>query len=125
MAGPLAGKRILVVEDEYFIASDLKRALEKEGAVVAGPVGELPQGLALLSTDVIDAAILDVNLEGATSFPIADRLAEHGVPFIFLTGYDGWAIPDAYRDMPRIGKPFPIRAVIDCMTRLLGAEIDA
>ena len=116
----LAGKRILVVEDEYFIASDLKGALQKEGAVVIGPVGYLDQGLALLEGGAIDAAVLDVNLEGAHSYAIADRLRDLSVPYLFLTGYD--ALPETYRSAPRIAKPFNMRAVTDCMTRLLQAE---
>ena len=71
----LAGKRILVVEDEYFIASDLKRALAAVGATPVGPAGDPARGQALLDQGPVDGALLDVNLEGATSYPVADRLA--------------------------------------------------
>ena len=118
MTGSLAGKRILVVEDEYFIAFDIKRALVKEGADVVGPVGDAAKGLALAS-DALDAAILDVNLEGTNSFPIADRLRVRRVPYMFLTGYDDWALPEIYRSAPRIAKPFPMRAVLDCIAHLV------
>lgn len=123
MAGVLAGKQILVVEDEYFIASDLNRALLAEEAVVIGPVGQLKQALSLLHGALPDAAILDVNLEGALSFPIADRLAGLAVPFMFLTGYDGWALPERYRAVPRIIKPFPLTKVLACVCDLVGMEI--
>ena len=123
--GRLAGKTILVVEDEYFIASDLKRALEKEDATVVGPAGNIGKGLSLLGEEPIDAAILDVNLEGTTSYPIADRLGEQSVPYVFLTGYDGWALPDAYRDAPRVAKPFSMRAVLACVEQLVGVEAEA
>lgn len=79
MTGVLAGRRVLVVEDEYFIAVDLKRALSKEGALVVGPVRDLAAGLSL-ADEPIDAAILDVNLEEAMSYPIADRLRDRKVP---------------------------------------------
>lgn len=123
MTAFLMGKRILVVEDEYFIASDLKRALQREGAVVVGPVGDLAKGLALAAGEGIDAAILDVNLAGAPSLAIADALAARAVPFMFLTGYDKWALPDAYQAVPRVGKPFSIRAVLACVERLIGVGV--
>ena len=123
MTGRLAGKCILVVEDEYFIASDLKRALQKEEAAVIGPVGDLPRGLALLDGDRPDAAVLDVNLGETTSYAIADRLTGLSVPFMFLTGYDGWALPATYQAVPRIAKPFPMHAVLDCVARLVDPEM--
>lgn len=123
MTGSLAGKRILVVEDEYFIASDLKRALQKADAIVVGPVGDIDLGLSLVARDRLDAAVLDVNLEGTTSYPIADRLAAQAVPYLFLTGYDGWALPEPYRAVPRVPKPFPMRAVLACVGQLIGMEV--
>ena len=116
----LAGKRILVVEDEYFIAADLKRALGQRGAAVVGPVADLAAGLEMARTEPLDAAILDVNLEGAFSYPLADRLAAAGVPHLFLTGYDPWALPEAYRDRPRVAKPFVLGALIETVERLFG-----
>lgn len=115
----LQGKRILVVEDEYFIASDLKRAFQKAEAVVVGPVGDVGQALALVAEQAIDVAVLDVNLEGTNSYPIADRLSERAVPCLFLTGYDGWSLPEAYRDTPRLAKPFAMEAVLETVARLM------
>jgi DNA-binding response OmpR family regulator len=119
MQNTLAGKRILVVEDEYFIASDLKRALVEHGAVVVGPVGDLNDGLAAMRGQPVDAAVLDVNLEGTNSYPIADLLTETSVPYIFLTGYDGWSLPEKYRAMPRIAKPHSMPAVLSAVEQLL------
>lgn len=118
MNDALAGKRILIVEDEYFIATDLKRMLSAAGAVVIGPVGKLKAGLALVEGVSIDAAVLDANLEEALSYPIADRLAERGVPYLFLTGYDGWSLPPQYRSAPRLAKPFPAQAVLAGLEKL-------
>lgn len=117
----LSGKHILVVEDEYFIASDVKRALKQAGAEVLGPVGSLEEGVAL-AEGPIDAAILDVNLEGTFSYPIADRLAEGDVPYLFVTGYDSWALPDAYREIPRVAKPFSVPALIEAVGKLVVAK---
>ena len=80
MTEGLAGKRILIIEDEYFIASDIKRALTGVGAVAVGPAGTLESALALAEED-IDLALLDVNLEGEHSYPIANRLRDRAVPF--------------------------------------------
>lgn len=118
MAKPLAGKRILVVEDEYFIASDLKRLLRTQDAIIVGPVGDLDAGLSLAASEPLDAAVLDVNLAGSFSYPLAERLGARSVPLMFLTGYDGWSLPEAYRDVPRLAKPFSTDAALNMLERL-------
>lgn len=118
MAGCLSGKRILVVEDEYYIAADIRRVLEAEGAVVIGPAGHLGQGLALVE-EPIDAGLLDVNLHGEASFGIADRLAARGVPYTFVTGYDSWAIPEHYETVPRLTKPFVMERAVEAVQRMV------
>jgi DNA-binding response OmpR family regulator len=123
MTEALAGKHILIVEDEYFIASDLKRALEQGSAVVLGPTGDLVRGIALANQEALDGAILDVNLDGDMSFAIADRLGDRDIPYIFLTGYDKWALPEQHRDAPRVSKPFAIRAVLDCLELVIGKPV--
>jgi DNA-binding response OmpR family regulator len=122
MTSGLTGKRILVLEDEYFVASDLARALKQQGAEVIGPVSEIAAAQSLLSDGTIDAGVLDVNLAGEMSYPLADELKQRHVPFMFLTGYDGWALPDAYRDAPRVAKPFAMVNVVTCLTKLLAGE---
>lgn len=118
MTGMLAGKRVLVVEDEYFIASDLRRQLLREGAEIVGPVGNLAAGLSL-AEQPLDAAVLDVNLAEMLSYPIADRLGDREVPYLFLTGYDGWSLPATYREAPRLAKPFTAGAVPRMVSRLI------
>lgn len=117
MTEGLTGKRILIVEDEYFIATDLKRALAEAGAIVVGPAGTLASAQALVDDD-IDLALLDVNLDGEHSYPLANRLHERAVPFAFLTGYDQWALPPAYRDVPRLDKPFDLAHLIRQLTAI-------
>ena len=94
---PLADKRILVVEDEYFIARDLERALRAADAIVVGPVATLEQGLDLAENQPLDAAVLDVNLAGERAFEIADCLSARDVPWTFLTGYVEMALPAPHR----------------------------
>ena len=117
MTEGLTGKRILIVEDEYFIAADLKRALAEAGAIVVGPAGTLASAQALVDDD-IDLALLDVNLDGEHSYPLANRLHERAVPFAFLTGYDQWALPPASRDVPRLDKPFDLAHLIRQLTAI-------
>ena len=122
MASRLTGKNILVVEDEYFIATDISRALQAEGAKVVGPVGRLEQGLALAEQERVDAALLDVNLGATLTLPIADRLGARSIPCMFLTGYDEWSLPEPYRAAPRMTKPFTARAMLDAVVGLVGSE---
>jgi DNA-binding response OmpR family regulator len=110
----------MVVEDEYFIASDLKRQLAGEGAEVVGPVATLEAGLRL-ADEPLDAAVLDVNLEEDLSYPIAERLRARDVPFLLLTGYDAWSLPPEYRSAPRLAKPFAPGAVAAAVAALASA----
>lgn len=119
MSDALENKHVLIVEDEYFIASDLKKSLAAKGAHIVGPVGDLVGGLRLADSERVDAAILDVNLGGSNSYPLADRLAEREVPHMFVTGYDGWSMPEQYQHTPRISKPFCVTQVIKMIEDLL------
>ena len=92
---PLRGKRILLVEDQALIALDLQVTLEDDGADVVGPFHRLGAAMRAASGDSgLDAAVLDVDLGREEVFPLADRLAERGVPIVFHTGY---AEPDRLR----------------------------
>ena len=110
LASALQGRRILVVEDEYMMADDLQYDLEKMGAEVIGPVPSVADALRLLATEeAIDGAILDVNLRGEKAYPVADVLRERSIPFVLATGYEQWALPEAYKDVPRCEKPVDLR----------------
>lgn len=114
MADSLIGRRVLVVEDECLIAMDLCHVLGGRGATILGPVPTLQDAMQLLdSSGVIDAAILDVNLNGESVFPLAEALSARRVPYIFTTGYDKLGVPERYRSVPMCGKPFHIETVVD------------
>jgi DNA-binding response OmpR family regulator len=115
----LAGKRILIVEDEYYLADDLARALQECGADVVGPVGSLRDAQEVAEDARIDCAILDFNLKGEMAFPIADRLQTDGIPFVIASGYTGAAIPDRFKSAPHIEKPFDTAAVLQSIDELL------
>lgn len=99
------GKRVLVIEDRFLLADDLKAMLNRFGAEVVGPVSTLEQALETARTARVDAALVDIDLRGATAFAAADLLAELGVPFAFATGYDRALLPEKYRDRPFLAKP--------------------
>lgn len=113
-------RRILVVEDEYYLATELERELTEAGAVVVGPVASVEGALALIGQGpALDGAVLDVNLGGEWAYPVADELMARGVPFVLATGYDERDIPARYAHAPRIGKPVGRRALADVLTRML------
>ena len=102
----LAGCRILVVEDEYFLADELKRAAKRLGAEVVGPAPTHEEALGLLDqSPSVDLAVLDINLRGETAYTVAEALEARGVPFVFATGYNPNTIPDRFARVPRWTKP--------------------
>lgn len=101
----LKGKRILIVEDEFFIADETKLALERAGATVIGPAPSVEIGLALIDEYVVEGAILDIRLDGHTVFPIAERLQDTGIPFVFATAYLGGDAPASFGGYFLAGKP--------------------
>lgn len=103
----LSGRRVLLVEDEFLIASDLAQLLRQQGAEVLGPAATVRSALDLLQQAAApDGAVLDVNLRGEMAFPVADALRARGVPFVFATGYTGEMIPERYAGVPCCEKPF-------------------
>lgn len=103
----LDGCRLLVVEDEYIVASDLAFCLGGFGAQVVGPVGTVRHALEILvkQGERLDGAVLDLNLNGEPAYPVADALIARGIPFVFATGYDDLVIAPAYAAIPRCAKP--------------------
>jgi len=105
--GALAGRKILVVEDNYLIAEHVRSVLVDEGCDVLGPAARVAQALDLTrEAEAIDGAVLDVNLGEHLCFAVAAVLAERSVPFVFLTGYDDHRIiPAEYAARPVLPKP--------------------
>lgn len=118
--GALQGRRILVVEDEYFLADELGGALRRAGAALLGPVASVPNALRLLAEGPApEAACLDVNLGGADVYPLADALVARSVPFVFSTGYDQAAIPGRFAHIRRLEKPVEAGMVLAALAALL------
>jgi CheY-like chemotaxis protein len=100
------GLRVLVVEDQMIVAMEIEGMLRALGCVVLGPVGTLELAVRLGREETLDAAILDVSLDGETIFPVAEELQRRGIPFIFATGYGESILPEKWRGQLHLGKPF-------------------
>lgn len=105
----LAGRHILLVEDDFFVAHDLAMTLEAAGAVVVGPASSVASGRNLiLKADRIDGAIMDINLGGELSYELVDMLLARSIPLAFATGYDREVIPARYASVPLCEKPLDL-----------------
>ena len=102
----LRGLRILVVEDEMVVAMLLEDMLADLGCEVVGPASRVEEALRLAGSQAIDGAVLDVNVAGAEVYPVAEALAQRGIPFVFATGYGTVGLRDDYRGSPTVQKPF-------------------
>ena len=116
----LAGRRILIVEDEALVAMLVEDALLDAGAEVIGPVATVAEAMALLDAAAPDAAVLDLNLAGETSTPVADVLANRGVPFVVATGYGADGLPPGHARVPVLAKPYDPDDLTATLVRLCG-----
>ena len=122
MTCPLSGRRVLVVEDETMVAWLLEDMLADLGCAVVGPAAHVNQALAMLDAEALDAAVVDINLNGQKSYPVADALAARGVPFVFSTGYNKDSLPNSYQSFPALQKPFDRLKLGDTLAKLLTPE---
>ena len=120
----LQGRKVLIVEDQYLIADDMRRAISGLGGAIIGPCATLRAALDIVELSMPDLAILDINLRGEEVFELAEELTRREIPFIFATGYEDWTIPERFRDRPRLEKPVRPRALREAVERLSGERID-
>ena len=126
IAKAIIGKRVLIVEDEAFVALDLKVALESYGVDVIGPIATLEDALSAVAQDDFDVAVVDVHLQGQDSFPAADILLAKGTPFVWHTGaaeLDNFG--DDYPDVPVLEKPTRADDIITVLAKLATTGDDA
>ena len=128
MSGDLCldGLRILVVDDEFLIAMNIEAMVEDSGGRSVGPVGDIPGALAIIQDGELDGALLDANLHGVSSEPIALALQAAGIPFVVITGYgrldlDGETLSAA----PRLTKPLNAREFQITLASVFGAATAA
>jgi two-component SAPR family response regulator len=112
-AAALRGCRVLLVEDDFLVAETMRDVLEGLGMEVVGPIGWVEEALLFIEANpgAFDAAVIDINLHGAQSYPIAEVLCARHVHFVFTTGYSSSAISERFRAYPRCEKPVSRRAL--------------
>jgi two-component sensor histidine kinase len=104
---PVGPQRVLLVEDSGLVALQLQCMLEEAGFEVVGPAGRVAAALKLAETQAIDAAVLDVDLNGTPSWEVADALMARSIPFVLATGFSAdEALPERFRPVPKLLKPF-------------------
>ncbi|MGK2908629.1 MAG: response regulator [Sphingobium sp.] len=111
--------RILVVEDEYFLAADVHELLVKEQFEVVGPFGSLSAALDAAVETGLTAAIVDINLHGWTTYEVLDRLRSNAIAVIIATGYDRQALPARFAECCFVKKPFDGDTILEAIHSVL------
>src|SRR5262245_19522583 len=117
-----AGRRVLIVEDEAMIAGLIESILRKGGWSVVGPVATLERALATIERERLDAALLDVRINGHDAFAVADVLMARRIPFIFVSGFTRKQMPPRYRNCAYIAKPFTADAILALLEEVVGRK---
>ncbi|KRA52314.1 hypothetical protein ASD77_11580 [Pseudoxanthomonas sp. Root65] len=118
MTTEAAPTRVFIIEDEFMLVMLLEELLPTLGYEVAGTAASLDQALGQLPALDTDMAVVDVNLAGTESFPVADALRERGIPFLFTTGYGQEGLPERFADTPVLAKPFRRHDIEAALARL-------
>lgn len=116
----LTGKRILIVEDEPIIAMTVEDIILEMGGIPVGPAANLAEGLRLAADPALDAALLDVNLNGDRSDAIAHHLDGIGVPYVFATGYGRNGV-EGFPDAHVIAKPYSAETLSQLLAKVIAA----
>ncbi|MEA3008983.1 MAG: hypothetical protein QOJ91_675 [Sphingomonadales bacterium] len=116
----LAGVRVLLVEDEAIIAMTAEDMLDELGCTTVATSSNLADAMAATEASDFDIALLDINLNGLDSLPVADRLREAGLPFVFTTGYGAAGRSHAHAEAPLIAKPYQLHDLEKAIREALG-----
>ena len=113
------GLRVLLVEDVPLVAMNIEAMLDALGCVVVAIAERVDEALRAVEREALDAAVLDVSLDGVPSFPVADALAARGVPFVFATGHGEAGLREDLRGRPALQKPFRMRQLAQALAGAL------
>ncbi|TVQ51435.1 MAG: response regulator [Phycisphaerales bacterium] len=113
----MVGLRVLVVEDTHLIATELRKMLEDLKCPVIDVAAQLDKATALAESAAIDGVLLDLNLAGRQSYPVAEILRERGIPFIIMSGYDASYLREDYANAAYLQKPFDCDELTTMMLR--------
>jgi DNA-binding response OmpR family regulator len=116
----LGGRRILIVEDSFLEAEDMRQSIEAAGGVAVGPASSVELALYLIDQDQPDAALLNVFVGRHSAMPIAKRLKVGQIPFVIVTGLSRDALPEMLRDAGYVAKPFLRQELVDALVKSLG-----
>lgn len=111
--------RLLIVEDESLIAILIEEGLTQFGYDIVGPAPRLAQAMEMARSADVDGAVLDINVRGEPIYPAASILAERGIPFVFITGYNVGEVDERFRDRPVLRKPFTTEDLRKCLDKVL------
>ena len=114
---PLAKLNVLIVEDQYLIADEMRRLVTALGGTVVGPCATVDEAIARLKSDAVQFAVLDLNLRGHSAEPVAAELTRRAIPFAFASGYEDWVIPSSYADHLWLEKPVTAKALAEVVRR--------
>lgn len=117
--GPTASLRVMIVEDEIIVAFDLAGMFEELGHSVVKMANRVDIAQDFAQTGTLDLAVLDINVRGVVSFPIATTLRDRGIPFIFASGYGQRGLIDGFRDACILNKPYSVQNLSDAVERAL------
>lgn len=110
---------VLIVEDDILLGMAIGVCVEDAGYEVAGLAHSVEAALTTLSHETVDAALLDINLQGELVYPVANALAERGVPFVFVTAHPPENIPEKHRHRPVVPKPYFDAAICAALESIL------
>lgn len=121
----LLDRRVLIVEDEYFVAQDMARKLRAVGARIFGPTPTADGAMALAEEEQIEAAVLDIRLREGNVFKFADFLLAKAIPFVFATGYDRGSIPERFSHIEVCRKPVETSKIAEILAEGIPERIEA
>ena len=102
----LDGTCVLLVEDIDLVAMQIEEMLLEGGCQTVTVAGSVTSALEVVRHERIDAAVLDINVRGGTTFRVADELKARSIPFVFSTGDGARYLPQRFDDAPHVSKPF-------------------
>ena len=121
-ARSLEGTKVLIVEDEFLLADDLTRAVNKVGGRTIGPAKSVSHAQELIAKENPDAAILDINLRGELACEFVEQLTARRLPCLIVSGYGEDALPESLRNVPRLEKPVNAPSVVSGLLKAISAR---
>lgn len=112
----LTGKRVLIIEDDYYQSRDEAMNIEQAGGTVVASTADANEACAFIIRGDIDLALVDINLGYGPAFQTARALRDQGIPFVFTTGYDAAIIPEDLQDVALVQKPFSQSALMAALS---------